>query len=408
MLHRLKSAARRNRTIYRTTRSLADSLKPVIDFSVTNFGSRRGRKFRRTADYFRPTSAAGYIGWVGNGNLGDEALFDAFQQLFPNHTPLLYDRHPVELGLHQRLVKRESPFFDFVALGGGTLFSYRPYYYMVDHAIAHNRPLLTFGTGVEDPAFFTNAAQRTEYESLLRDWAKLLANQTNVYVRGPHTAAVLAQFGLPHAKVIGDPALTLCRPTPRATHRRVGINLGCDGKMFGDQITLTESVVAAAKYLLDLGYSIDFIAMEPLDFRLGLEFAKAVDHPRVSVSRCDKTPRAVLDRFAACDLVIGQRLHAVILAAGLGVPTIALEYRPKVADFMASVDLLNYSLRTSDATPDRIIALVDDALVHRDRIHTHLVARCDHFRQLQASAAYAMLAQLEHHAAAANSLPAAC
>ena len=223
MSYRVKSMIRRNVTIYRTTRSIAHRLQPVIDFTRANFGARRGRRFAKAGDYFRPTLASGYIGWVGNHNIGDEALFDAFQQLFPSHTPLLYDRHPLEMRLHQKFVKRRNRFFDFVALGGGTLFSYRPYYYQVDHAIHNGFPLITFGTGLEDPEFFTSGSQRKEYEQLLSDWAHLLQGQPCLFVRGPRTARVFEKFNLTNVQVIGDPALTICRPHPREPKKRITV-----------------------------------------------------------------------------------------------------------------------------------------------------------------------------------------
>jgi hypothetical protein len=393
MLYRLKTLVKKNRVAVRASRAVGSRLQPVRDFTSCHLGPRHGRRFRKVTEYLRPTRSAGYIGWVGNGNVGDEALFAVFQKLFPDFAALLYDRHPFELRLHRRLVA-SKPFFDFVALGGGTLFSYRPYYYQVDHALNHGRPLMTFGTGVEDPAFYTDAAKRTAYESLLRDWAQRLHGQPRIFVRGPHTAEVLARFGLTETRVIGDPALTLCDPsTRRPGGRRVGINLGCDGQLWGRQDTVEDAVTAAIGYLLDNGWQVEFIAMEPIDHDICRRLARRIGS-RLQVAPLTDSPHTVMDRLAGCDFVIGQRLHAIILAAGLGVPVIAMEYRPKVADFMASVNLLPLSIRADRITKDRLISAIEDVTSRLDPLSQHLVTTGDQFRRLQQAAAAETLAAI--------------
>ena len=44
----------------------------------------------------------------------------------------------------------------------------------------------------------------------------------------------------------------------------------------------------------------------------------------------------LLSSVAGCDMMVGMRLHALILAAAAGVPSVALAYDPKVTAFMAS------------------------------------------------------------------------
>ncbi len=397
MIQRLKAAVRNTPTVYRTTKSIANRLQPVLDFTSTHFTRRRGRRFANAGQYFMRTRAAGYIGWVGKGNLGDEALFDAFDRLFTKHTPILYDRHPFELRLHQKFIKRRSSFFDFIALGGGTLFSYRLYYYQVDHAIHSGTPVVTFGSGVEEPVSYENQDVREEFDTLLADWAKLLRDQPYVFVRGPRTAALLNRHGLTNVRVIGDPALTICDPSLRKPRHIVGINLGCDGKMWGKQSDLTATVTATVRHLIESGWQVDFISMDPSDHAIGQAMARDIGSDQFRVRRPAKTSKAVLDQFAECDFVIGQRLHAIILASGMGVPTIALEYRPKVADFMESIDLMPLSIRTDFATVDGLIAMSTDVIARREGISRHLLQRCDAFRKLQREAASLTLGYVSTH-----------
>ncbi len=62
------------------------------------------------------------------------------------------------------------------------------------------------------------------------------------------------------------------------------------------------------------------------------------------------------------DVVIGMRLHSLILAAGLGVPVIAAEYDPKVEGFMTEISQRDRSIPLNEFHRDRIIPLLDDIL----------------------------------------------
>src|SRR4051812_12030008 len=75
MIHTIKELARKNETVFRSLKDLKDRAQPARDFLTTHFGNRDGRRFARAGDYFAKKQVAGYIGWVGNGNLGDEALY---------------------------------------------------------------------------------------------------------------------------------------------------------------------------------------------------------------------------------------------------------------------------------------------------------------------------------------------
>ena len=100
------------------------------------------------------------------------------------------------------------------------------------------------------------------------------------------------------------------------------------------------------------------------------------------IRKCKSQPVLValdsLDTVAAAigraKLVIGVRLHALILAVRLGVPFLAIPYDPKVTGLLEDV---RYPLDAlwmpgQKLAPSHIDALVDDAWARRDELAAHL------------------------------------
>ena len=86
----------------------------------------------------------GYIGALGDANLGDEVMFTAAKQLYPNHelVTLLSNWRETELATKGL---SGPAFFDGVILGGGTSIS--PYWLpAIRHATEQGLRLWTFGS----------------------------------------------------------------------------------------------------------------------------------------------------------------------------------------------------------------------------------------------------------------------
>jgi polysaccharide pyruvyl transferase WcaK-like protein len=81
-------------------------------------------------------------------------------------------------------------------------------------------------------------------------------------------------------------------------------------------------------------------------------------------------PDRYMARVSKMEAFIGLKLHSVILAMCAHVPSIMLEYRPKGLDFMASLGLERFNVRTSDVEPKALLELLSD-----------LVGRGDHWSQ---------------------------
>jgi polysaccharide pyruvyl transferase CsaB len=69
-----------------------------------------------------------------------------------------------------------------------------------------------------------------------------------------------------------------------------------------------------------------------------------------------------LQLAADSDLVIGMRLHALILASAIGVPCVGISYEDKVRSYMSSIGADNWVLSIEDLSFEDLKRIADDAL----------------------------------------------
>jgi polysaccharide pyruvyl transferase WcaK-like protein len=67
-----------------------------------------------------------------------------------------------------------------------------------------------------------------------------------------------------------------------------------------------------------------------------------------------------LETVASSSIVVGERLHACVLAAAADKPFVAIEYRPKVRDFSESVAMDDYVIRSDELRASHLVELVTD------------------------------------------------
>ena len=67
-------------------------------------------------------------------------------------------------------------------------------------------------------------------------------------------------------------------------------------------------------------------------------------------------------------LVIGMRLHSLILAASVGIPVIGLAYMPKVRGYMECIEQSKYSLDLETITSEKLTSLIDDVFKNYNAI----------------------------------------
>lgn len=294
-------------------------------------------------------------GYYGFNNAGDEAvlasIIEALQSEIPeiNITVLSNSPERTEKQYSVQAVDRWSlgkiiPVIrdcDLLISGGGSLLqdvtgakSILYYLGVVRLALLSKKPVMFYAQGIGP---------------VTRPWTrKILARVANkvdlITVRDQDSKDDLAEMGVvkPPVHVTADPVLgwegskgedplhVLCRAKAE------------DGRYAGISLRpwkgiKTDEIAAVCDFLAESGYQVVFLPFHfPGDIAVCREVSRLMQH-RSCLIKENLSPGEIMDLVGQMDLVIGMRLHALIMAAARSVPFVALSYDPKVERFTSLV-----------------------------------------------------------------------
>jgi hypothetical protein len=281
--------------------------------------------------------------------------------------------------------------FRYCIVGGGTfLLAPRGIGWLeaLEYLAERTTPLCVIGTGVWDPAFFREQhelePERPIVDSECIDsWIKCLRRFRFVSVRGVDSQRILADCGLPGAEVIGDPALYYARETleERPPGRRIGVNVSNLPPFWGRSLQPSvQTMTAAVRRLEREGWTVTLIPTQPEEEPLSHEIAREIGSSRVSVFRQYLEPRRFFEVIAAQDLFVVIKMHSVIVACCVQTPAIMVGYQPKCTDFMRTMDLESYLIRTDALELDGLMALIAEVSADSEAIRRKQFERSLAFR----------------------------
>ncbi len=193
-----------------------------------------------------------------------------------------------------------------------------------------------------------------------------LRRATYVSVRDQRSLDAARSLGAGEVEVAADPAIGLGPPRSSKAHSRPTIVVAVRPAPRWAEI---EDTFVAALRKLGESHRLAFVAMHPSqDGPLATRLAARVGPYATVADYADLDE--LMGRIGSAELVIGMRLHALILAAVAGVPFVAVSYDPKVDAFAAA---LRQPLAGSVKGP-----LSTDALVRQAR--SQLTADLDAYR----------------------------
>ena len=335
-----------------------------------------------------------YLGWVGFGNLGDEAMWQVCRQRFPQiHWSTMGDlttpvaeravgraikdpgwlvrvaREELRDAARLRLMLRKyehhvSALFtgEVGVLGGGTFINRNQNILDAYTELRRKlkRPIPVFGTGVASSAYWS----RTKgWSDRRKQWAELLGELPVIGVRGPLSKAELDGCGLRNIVISGDPALLLHEPlNPQKSSRdrlTIAFNFGEPaGGMNGSEDRVA-SVLATAAREIARKHRVKFIPIWPADVAACERLALRAGLPASSVTAPCVTHVQFRNEVQDSDFLVAFKLHAGILAAACNVPFLLFEYQPKCRDFMASAGWEQLCIHPGEASPEFILHQIE-------------------------------------------------
>ena len=322
-----------------------------------------------------------YVGWNGRGNTGDDAMFEALAgELAPVATVEsfpVYAKELVGAATEGRLTALRRA---HLLLGGGTLLGrsvWRKTLLYKAFPLVRREPRFMVGVGVEDPSFQGRHSFSDAGDELWR-WPSLLRRFRRVSVRGPRSQELLAELGI-EATVAGDPALLL-RAADGVEHaeRVLGVTLGFGDDLWGhDHGRVERAVAGCLRTLLARGWRVRLLCMNEED---GGRHRTLAGGDRVTVEMAG-TPAEYLAAAAGCEVMIAERLHAMVLSAAAGTPFVGLDYQPKCADFARSVQWTEWTVRTDAVDASALTERVEALAEAGDRGRVALGRRVDELRR---------------------------
>lgn len=359
----------------------------------------------------------------GHPNIGDEAIVIAMLHELHNHfanarfsfltsfPDLTQTRHPQVHAVHSQVFRgnratlkviKES---DLLIIGGGGIIqdftSLGNLLFHLSRAAAAYRlgtPFMCYAVGV-GPLHSRVARCLT---------ATVLKKAQAITVRDDYSAELLLSIGIPGrlVTVTADPVMTL--PFASEANNHPVYQAALKAKQTAPLIAISLRPILEKYHVLRGKYTVSdttvrliehirviaenlkqsfnaqflFASMHPKqDDPIGHMLAKALG-PQTSfiMAPGDLSPQTMMAIMGLSDLLIGMRLHSLILASRSAVPMIALSYAPKVSGFLSLLGQENQIVGPDDWSVEKIGNLANVTWAKRAEIRAQIEKSVPHLQ----------------------------
>ena len=328
-------------------------------------------------------------GAYGRGNAGDDAILEAILQemrgIDPDMPVLVLSKSPKETRLTYRV--RAVQRFNYPAWrkamrhsklyinGGGSLIqdvtSRRSLWFYLHNISSAKRlgcKVQMYGCGIGPVSRVSHRRMATQV---------LNADVDVITLREPDSLEELKSMGVtkPEIFLTADPALTLnCAPPDKTDSVLLQAGIPTGGRYLCFALRKWKGFeekapvfAAAAEYAYHRhGLTPVFLAVEKHQDPLAAAIAaQGVSVPHYFLNDAGKAG-TIIGALSRMQVVVSMRLHALIFAAGQGIPLVGVVYDPKVSAFLRYIgqDLF---VDLPDVTPEQLCAMIDRAVERAER-----------------------------------------
>jgi polysaccharide pyruvyl transferase WcaK-like protein len=348
-------------------------------------------------------------GWFGSRNLGDEAILIGLRNVLgaampgvelvalstdPEYTERVCGVEAVRLRSPRNLVRNREEYLrvleeaDGCVVSGGTpIYDYGHLSRAIHMAlpVIKGRPLVFFGVGAKPLASFKGR----EVTRLLLRGASLIST------RDAPSRSVLTRLTRTPIVVTGDSALHMERAAAEKPREPTALicprHLSLDHRrsyhqpLTSPEISRIRHMVAkAADHLISMGYAVRFApfhTVPPDDDRLEItRVLNLMSSREAETLPRPASPEAALRLTAEASLVVGLRLHSLILAGLAGTPVASVGYDIKIDGFMELAGADRYLCYAEDGL-DALSARVDQLIEDRDEAQRTLAGNVEMMRR---------------------------
>ena len=300
-------------------------------------------------------------GYFGFNNAGDEAILYAIiktlKQIDPeleitvlSHDPEKTKKQYSEVGIN--VLNRWKIFevlkalarCDLLISGGGSLLqdvssSNSPLYYLGIILLAKflDKPIMIYAQGI--------GPLKKKRNRRLTAW--LLNGVNKITVRDQESKEDLVAMGIQQEIIVtADPVLGLNKKEVdeklgREILERYGLTRDKEEKLLGVYLRpwgkneYLPALIEALNQMLKKGWQIVFVPMQfPGDIPVAREALHLLHNHQGLLLKEGYSPEELLSLTKNFDLIVGMRLHSLIMAVVAGVPMVGLSYDPKVDRFL--------------------------------------------------------------------------
>lgn len=325
-----------------------------------------------------------FYGFIGHRNLGDEAIWQASENLFGQLDLTAYTKPRINWLKTLLNNKRKR----CAILGGGTLIGankadgsnrFRDDFQIISNSAMSS---IVFGTGV--------GAFAEDVPEWLRAWKPILENCNYVGVRGPRSQTRLKKIGV-ESEILGDTACQWVGHQLKAAtkQKKLGINIGATKGLITDQGF--DNYVSFLRQRIQEKWDLIFFVINPDDLTITQKMISSLGITAEIRTAYEKT-MIYLSSLEDIDYFIGTRLHSVILAMTKPIPSLMLGYADKAHDFMESVGMESLCVNINTVSIEQLNHVFSDLTINNTQ--QQLYDAMVYYRELQKTRAKNLIREI--------------